>query len=258
MRSGFPGRLHDSLTPEQIIFTAVVLAFGALVQSVIGFGLGVVVIPLLVWGGWTLPEAICMVLPNVFVQSLLNCWQNQDELPWKDALEVFIPRMISLPIGIVLLQFISEAGESLTRQILGVGLILMLILQQMTRRSNIKLKGRTGAILAGTSSGFLAGLIGMGGAPLIFFVIGKNWSNARQRGFLWLNFLLIVPLQLLIMGITLGVGLTKTMALGLAFSPVALLVAWWGAKIGNAIATDRLRLCMQLLLLLIAARLIVW
>lgn len=246
------------MTPEQIILTAAVLAFGALVQSVIGFGLGVVVIPLLVWGGWTLPEAICMVLPNVFLQSLLNCWQNQAELPWKDAVEVFIPRVISLPIGVMLLQFISEAGESLTRQILGVGLILMLVLQQMTRHSSLKLQGRTGAILAGTSSGFLAGLIGMGGAPLVFFVMGKSWSNARQRAFLWLNFLLIVPLQLLIMGIALGVDLTKTMGLGLAFSPVTLLIAWWGSRLGNAISNDRLRFCMQLFLLLIGARLIFW
>lgn len=246
------------VNPEALLIAAICLAFGAIVQSVIGFGMGVVAIPLLVWGGWSLPEAIGIVIPNVLLQTALNCWQNRDHLPWQDVGVLFVFRLVFLPIGIFTLRYISDSGEQLTRQLLGVGLIGMLILQQMTRNRSINLRGPVGTFLAGSSSGFLAGLLGMGGPPLVFWAMGQNWPTERQRAFLWLTFLFIVPLQLIMMGVTFGRQLTDAMVIGFAVSPMVLIIAWWGARIGNSMSKERIRLMMQLFLVVIAVRLIFW
>lgn len=246
------------MTPENLILSAACLAFGSLVQSVIGFGMGVVAIPLLVWGGFSLPEAIGMVLPNVLLQTSMNCWQNRRELPWSDVGLMFVLRVASLPIGIFALRFVSDEGEDLTRRILGIGVVTMLVMQRIAARSPVKLTGRAGTLIAGCTSGFFAGLIGMGGPPLVFWVLGRHWMPDRQRSFLWLNFLLIVPLQIVMMWATFGSELATAMLIGITLAPLVLLIAWWGARFGNSLSKERLRTMMQVFLLVIAARLIFW
>lgn len=246
------------MTPEKLILAAVCLAFGSLVQSVIGFGMGVVAIPLLVWGGFSLPEAIGMVLPNVLLQTTMNCWQNRRHLPWADVGVMFVLRVISIPIGILVLRYLSDSAEHLTRQVLGIGVIGMLIMQRLALRAPIQFSGRMGTLAAGSASGFFAGLIGMGGPPLVIWVLGRHWSPDRQRSFLWLNFLLIVPLQILLMWGAFGSQLATAMLTGVTLSPLVLVIAWWGARLGNSLSKERLRVMMQVFLLIIAARLILW
>ena len=247
-----------SVTPEKLILCAVCLAFGSLVQSVIGFGMGVVAIPLLVWGGFSLPEAIGMVLPNVLLQTAMNCWQNRRNLPWADVGVMFALRIVSIPIGVFVLHYLSDSGENLTRQILGFGVVGMLVVQRLATRTEIRLPDQVGVFLAGVTSGFFAGLIGMGGPPLVCWVLGRGWSTDRQRSFLWLNFLFIVPIQILLMYGAFGSRLAVAMLTGTTLSPLVLVVAWWGARLGNSLSKERLRLIMQLFLLLIAVRLIFW
>ncbi|MCP4190716.1 MAG: sulfite exporter TauE/SafE family protein [Planctomycetaceae bacterium] len=248
----------DFVTPEKLILSAACLAFGSLVQSVIGFGMGVVAIPLLVWGGFSLPEAIGMVLPNVLLQTAMNCWQNRRHLPWSDVGVMFCLRIVSIPLGVLVLDYLSTAGENLTRQILGFGVVGMLVVQRLTMGTKIRLPDRVGVLLAGVTSGFFAGLIGMGGPPLVCWVLGRGWSTDRQRSFLWLNFLLIVPVQILLMWNAFGRQIAIAMLIGIALTPLVLIIAWWGAQLGNSLSKERLRWMMQLFLLLIAARLIFW
>ncbi len=246
------------MTPGQIVISAVCLAFGSLVQSVLGFGMGIVSIPLLVWGGFTLPQAIIMVLPNVFLQTAMNCWQNRGHIPWREVGWFFGLRMISMPVGVLILRYMSTSGQEATRQFLGFSVIAILLFQQTQRFVPGRPGGIGGMFAAGTASGFFAGLIGMGGPPLILWALRQeDWGQRRQRSFLWSTFLLIVPWQILIMLLSFDGWLTHAVLLGLAVSPLVLLVAWCGAHYGNALSNDKVRLLMQVFLLLIAAQLIV-
>lgn len=245
------------MTLGHILISGTCLAFGSLVQSVLGFGMGIVSIPLLVWGGFTLPQAIIMVLPNVFLQTSMNCWQNRGHLPWREVSWFFLLRMISMPAGVLLLRYMSNSGQESTRQILGFSVIAVLLFQQTQRFTSGRPGGPGGMIAAGTASGFFAGLIGMGGPPLILWALRqKEWGQQRQRSFLWFSFLLIVPWQILVMLLSFDGLLSDALGIGLAVSPLVLLVAWWGAHYGNALSNDKVRLLMQIFLLLIAAQLI--
>ena len=219
--------------------------------------MGIVSIPLLVWGGFTLPQAIIMVLPNVFFQTAMNCWQNRGHMPWREVGWFFLLRMISMPVGVLLLRYMSESGQESTRQFLGFSVIAILLFQQ-TQRLSSRPSGIGGMVAAGTASGFFAGLIGMGGPPLILWALGQSdWGQQRQRSFLWFTFLLIVPWQVSMMLLSFEGQLEAALLLGLAASPLVILVAWCGAHYGNALSNDRVRLLMQVFLLLIAAQLII-
>ena len=80
-------------------------------QSVLGFGMGLVTIPLLVFAGISLPVAIGVLMPNVLVQTVVCSWQHREQLAWRDALHVFLFRSLGLPLGIVALKGVTEAGE---------------------------------------------------------------------------------------------------------------------------------------------------
>jgi uncharacterized membrane protein YfcA len=198
-----------------------------------------------------------MVLPNVFLQTSMNCWQNRGHLPWRELGWFFVLRMIAMPVGVLLLAYMSNTGQQSTRQFLGFSVIAVLLFQQTQRFTAGHPGGMGGMVAAGLASGFFAGLIGMGGPPLILWALRqKDWGQQRQRSFLWFTFLLIVPWQILMMLLSLD-GLANAAILGLAVSPLVLLVAWCGARYGNALSNERVKLMMQIFLLLIAAQLIV-
>ena len=217
--------------------------------------MGVVAIPLLVWGGFALEHAIGIVIPNVLVQTSLNCWQNRRHLPWSDVWLMFALRAIGIPLGILVLRMLSDSGQDLTRQILGAGIVAMLVLQRVSFSAESSHAARW-TIPTGLSSGFFAGLIGMGGPPLVLWVMAQGWSSERQRSFLWLSFLLIMPIQMLAMWIGFGTPILQAMAVGICVAPLTMMISWWGAGLGNALSQGKLRWMMQIFLLLIALRLV--
>ncbi len=219
--------------------------------------MGLVVVPLLVFAGVGLPVAIGVLMPNVLVQTLFCSWQYRTQLAWRDAVQVLIFRALALPIGILTLKLVSDAGQQWTRQLVGVGLVGMLLLQRLSPRGNGLWRGQSGRIIAGAASGFLAGLLGMGGPPLVLWLLAQEWPAERQRSFLWLSFLLLSPLQIAVMLATFGWPLWNAMGTGLIATPFVLLVARFGSLWGRNLSKERLRWLMRAFLLVLALRLIV-
>jgi hypothetical protein len=232
------------------------LGAGALVQSSVGFGMGLVATPLLVFAGCSLPQAIASLLPNVLVQTAFSCWRYRRDLPWADVAPICLWRYLGLPVGVWLLGLVNDQGQAVSRAILGLGLLAVLATQQLPVNLPQRRPGRLATLLAGSSSGVLAGWLGIGGPPLVLWVVGQDWNTQRQRCFLWLSFLLVIPLQLLIMSWRFGVSWVRDAAHGLAVVPVVLLSAWLGGVWSQHWSKHRLRQAMRLFLLLIALRLI--
>jgi uncharacterized membrane protein YfcA len=235
---------------------AVCLGLGALVQSTLGFGMGVAAIPLLVYSGLTLPEAIGALIPNVLMQTAFSCWQHRRHLPWAEVLPMSVWRWLFLPLGVWLLSVVNEQGEALSRALLGAALLGALAFQEGIPLPVDLRPGRWAAIAAGTSSGLLAGLIGMGGPTLVLWVMSQDWEPRRQRCFLWLSFLLVMPLQIALMLWEFGRPWAVAALHGAMVVPVVLVVAWMAGKRADRWSKHRLRQGMRLFLLLIAARLI--
>ncbi len=210
----------------------------------------------MVLAGVPLPMAIGALLPNVLVQTSFSSWQHRSQLPWHDAVQMLLIRAAGLPLGILTLKTITDAGQELTRQIVGASLVGLLLLQHVSPGWLPSFRSGRWQVAAGVASGFLAGLVGMGGPPLVLWLMGQDWPAARQRSFLWLSFLLLSPLQIVILWLTFGAMVARALAAGVAIVPLVVAVAWLGGLWGNSLSKERLRWLMRGFLLLLGLRLV--
>lgn len=234
------------------------LALGALVQSAIGFGMGIVAIPLLVSGGAPLPIAMSLLMPNVLIQTMVSCWRLREHLPWSESWQVVIWRLVSLPLGVFLLKIASAQGQSATRFLLGIGLIGLLLAPGETGKDQASRKspGLGWTCAAGLASGLLMGLIGMGGPPLMAWVMRQDWPPQRQRAFLWLSFLLALPAQIGWMAWQFGAPWLRGFLVGCCSIPLVVLVTWSIGTWADQWPKQRLRWGMRIFLFVLALRLV--
>jgi len=62
---------------EQLILAAMILFFSSMVQAMIGFAFNLIAIPLLIWTGFSLAEAVVLTSIPIFVQLLTNTYKLQ-------------------------------------------------------------------------------------------------------------------------------------------------------------------------------------
>lgn len=62
------------VAPSEIGIAALIVTLGALLQSAVGFGMGLVVVPLLTWAGYPLPHAVALLLGAAVIQTGLGTY----------------------------------------------------------------------------------------------------------------------------------------------------------------------------------------
>ena len=236
---------------------ALILFGGAILQGTVGFGMGMFSIPLLVWSGLSLPQAIAATLPAVLVQSSFNCWQHREHLPWKPAITLFVLRASTVPLGIWLLSMMVEWDPSRIKQMIGAFLLTALATIWAVKPTPVP-KVRAGwTIFAGTLSGTLVGLVGMGGPPVSLWVLAHDWPPITKRCCLWLSFLMLLPFHAAMLVWQFGSPLFQSLVTATVVAPATILGAIVGAKLGSQLNAKGLRIAMLSLLLFIAVRALV-
>lgn len=240
------------MTLEQAIATALVLMLASMVQSAVGFGAGVVAIPVLVWLGLPLYVAVPLLLCATVIQIAWGCYRLRHELDWVGTLPFNSLRVLTLPVGVWLMGVLVEIGQSRVKQVVGVVLLAVLIV-----RSALRVQPRASVhagwtVLAGAASGLLGGLVGMGGTPMVLWVTAHDWPNDRSRAFLWLTMVQLYPITLALLTWRFGTDVLWAALIGLLYAPAALLGTWLGMHMGGLMSGRQLRVTMMVLLLLIA------
>ncbi len=238
----------------QLLAIALTLFGGAIVQGTVGFGLGLFSIPILVWCGLTLPQSIAATMPAVAVQTLFNCWQHRADLPWREVLPIFGLRLVSLPIGVLLLASIAGFEVARIKQCLGGFILLVLLAIWKFKPQPRESVGAGWTILAGSLSGLCAGMVGMGGPPVSLYALAHDWSTVKKRSFLWLTFLLILPIHTCLLLGRFGTPLVGAMGSAALAIPTTVLGAWCGGKLGRRLGQKGLQRAIIGLLVLIAIR----
>ena len=100
-----------------------------------------------------------------------------------------------MPVGVALMYAIFQLDVARTKQVVGVVLLIVLGLQTCCKVQPRPHIHWAWTVVAGSLSGLMAGLLGMGGPPLVLWLMAHDWPSLRQRTFLWLSFLLLVPFQ---------------------------------------------------------------
>ncbi len=240
------------MSSEQIVQVALILLASSTIQGMVGFASGMVAIPSLLIVGTSLSEAVAISAVAAFAQNLLGMYSLRREIVFREAVRPILIRFAALPLGVVALKLSGELDHDRVRQIVGavvvIGILLMFRSPDVSRQRWPQL-WYWGAFL---SSGFLVGFCGIGGPPLVMWVIAQHWPPGRARGFLFLVFFSSMFPQLAMLGIAYGEAIVPSMLLGVAGAPLVLAGTYLGLVVGRRFSQRWLRTVSFGILLLMA------
>ncbi len=236
----------------QFILAGAILAVAVGLQGAIGFGAGMIAVPLIVWLGVDLPVVIAALYAAVTLQVVLGCWQYRSHIPWRSVIQVSVWRFVGVPLGIFVLMTLAEAGRDRAKQAIGLVLLAVLVMQYLVRVTPRPHVHPGWTPIAGIPSGFLAGAVGMGAPPIVLWMMAHDWSSKRSRAFLWATFLLILPVNVSLLCWVFGRPAAQAFVLGLAYAPLVLVASHGGARLGDRLNRHRLRVIAFIFLAVIA------
>lgn len=211
---------------------ALCVGFAAAVQTALGFGFGLVLVPLLLALGRTLPEAVAITLGASLWQTTLGLYAVRAEIRWKAALPLALGQWIALPIGLAAMELLASGGPGRVKQGVGIVLLAVLTMRLVADPAPRDEVPRSWTLAAALSSGVLSGAVGMGGPPLVLLALAQRFSPDRYRAYLWEQFLMITPVQLAVLTARFGASSLIAFATGAALAPALYL----GTRAGRAIS----------------------
>jgi uncharacterized membrane protein YfcA len=228
-----PVNLAD-LSLLQFFAAALIVAGGAAVQSAVGFGLALFVVPLLLWTGFALPEAVAIVIGGAFVQAAIGSWSVRADISWRRALSFAAIVWLFIPVGVLAMALVRAAIEVDTlKQAVGALILVLLLVRLLLRPTPRREIGRGWMALAAAATGSLGGLVGMPGPPMALYALAHEWNKQEFRGFLWSQFVLALPILLLVLTLREGPQVLLFAGLGLACAPMIGLGARLGARVSE-------------------------
>ena len=93
--------------------------------------------------------------------------------------------------------------------------------------------------------GITAGAVGMGGPPLVLWVVAHDWPNKQARLFLWASFWFVMPIQIAVLVLMFEpVEQLKMVGVGVLTLPIAMLGTAAGLWLGHRLPKQQLRWAM--------------
>lgn len=238
------------ITQTLLVSAALVLACA--LQGAVGFGAGLFAIPLMLWAGESLPSAITITMGGIIVQCAWNIYRYRDHVSVRELMPMFLMRVLSIPVGVMLLGLLVGLGTARVKQVVGLMLLLSLGAQWLFKvRPRERVTGGW-TVLAGGLSGLTAGLVGMGGPPVVLWVMAHDWPAKKSRSFLWATFLMLVPFNLALLVYRFPGEIWGSLLLGLCLAPLVLVGSELGLRAGALMNRHRLRVVAFMILLILA------
>jgi len=220
---------------EGILLCGIALV-SALLQSVTGFGFGIVLMALV---PLFLPYEIALGLSTILgialnTSILIRCWRHID---WKQLWLPLIFGLIGATAGVLLLK---NSPPAVYKRALGIFLLLLSVWffffsDRVRLKANLRNAGIAGAI-----SGICGGLFSVNGPPMVLYFVSviedKQRYQATLQAYFLLNAVWLLSLRLLAHQIPAGIGtLTLWSLAGLIVGSIV------GGKIFNRIDGAKLK-----------------
>lgn len=159
------------------LLVVLVICVGVMTQSLVGFGLALVAMPLLVGLVGLRVAAPLVALAGLVSQAVLLARFRQ-ALDFKAIRALALGSVIGIPVGVLALK---RADEALVTAVLG-GLIVAYVLYELSTPGLPQLEGEGWAIGFGLFAGLLTGAYNIGGPPLVVYGNCRNWDPDAFRG----------------------------------------------------------------------------
>ena len=223
-------------TPGEFALAAVIVMAGAFIRGVTGFGAGLVMVPLLslMWGP---VEA----LATMFGLSLFNSTQMMP-MAFRSAnfplvIPIMIVAAICTPVGIYL--HVSLDPELVKKMIAALVLLATLI-----SLSGWKYKGPSGLApsgIAGGLMGLINGIAGVGGPPLVLYLMSLPGKAIEHRANITLAMSITTYVALISMYVTGVFGQRILTHISMMLIP-SMIGVWLGSKAFHLIPGKQFRL----------------
>ncbi len=229
----------------------VILCSGIFVQSAAGFAAGLLIVPAMLWSGYSIPEAQASLLVATIPQNAWGVWSLRDQLAPRSLVWPGLARLALLPVGILVLNALESFSVLTLRQIVGGVVLVMTIAIAWFHPTPKPSIHPAWSWLAFPASGFLQGLVGMGGPAMVFWVQAHDWDTRRSRVFLFAMYLISLAPALVILYCVFGNRIVRPGVSAMLLIPVLLVFTLAGLKFGTWLGQRRLRrvtLCLLLLM----------
>ncbi|MDO6564377.1 sulfite exporter TauE/SafE family protein [Amphritea sp. 1_MG-2023] len=216
-----------ALKTDGLGFIGIILFLALLLRSAIGFGDGLLAVPLLTLF-IELREAVPLILLLSTTVSFFTLWKNRRSLQLGSLKRTSIAALVGIPLGVLLLSF---GNEGIAKGVLGI-LLVMMAAWQLLPSSNYRLEGEGWSYLFGCLAGMLGSAYALRG--IVFSIYGnlRGWGPGEFKstisGFYILSGV-IIPLTYF------GAGLITSRLLGLylLLLPVAVIASVIGQQLTN-------------------------
>ena len=216
-----------------IVGMVTIIFWGGVMQGAIGFAYALFATPLLVWIGVPLPITIVIIAVCGFIQSGLGSWRLRLEVPWRNVWMASLIRLPSIIMGVCALQSLVFLSTGHVKMMVGFTICLLVGVQMFTDVKPVERVHPFWTGLALSGSGFLFGSVGMGGPPLVMWVMAHNWSSEKTRSFLFTVSMISAPFQIALLFLSFGPEILKSILVSFLLAPVVLLGSWVGIPLGN-------------------------
>lgn len=168
--------LPDFMELPLTFFILLILFLAALVHSTLGFGTGLVAMPLLtllVDVKTATPLVAFVIVTNTLI-IMWGTWQSAD---WRSAWRLILASLAGIPVGLAALR---SAPEGWIKSVLGI-LIILFSLYHLLRPQFSRLDQSQWAYFFGFLGGILGGAYNTNAPPIVIYGAMRRWSPARFR-----------------------------------------------------------------------------
>ena len=177
-----------SLTLARLAIAAAATLVGSTVFSALGFGIGMVAIPILLLA-FDAQTAVVMLNTVEVPLSVLMVWQNRHHLERGEMLPIAVAGLLGALVGAFVLAASAERP-------LRISIIVMIVVLTVVTAFNLR-AGMPMPRFLGPGIGFVVGLmltaLGVGGPLLALYMITRQWRRDTIRGSMSLLFLFVMP-----------------------------------------------------------------
>ena len=120
-----------------LLLMGCVLFLGAALQSTVGFGFALFVVPLLVLLDVPLPMAISLSVIGALPQRIHAIGQLRTHVPWAPLKTLIVTGLLGVPLGALLFRLFSVGSHVVLQQIIGLLIVVLVV-----AKANIKIRPR--------------------------------------------------------------------------------------------------------------------
>jgi len=159
----------------ELIGIASAMAIAAFVQSISGFGLALLSVPLM---SLFTDVRLSVVVVNLIglVTTSAQAWKEREHADAPLAVRVTVAVIIGMPLGLVAFLFMSE-----TYLKVGLGIVVLFVTLLLMRGFTLRSTTRTADWLLGGASGALSTSVGTNGPPLVFLFQARQMPQEIFR-----------------------------------------------------------------------------